>query len=137
MKGFFQEFKKFITRGNVIDLAVGVIVGTAFTSIVNSLVKDVVMPAVSILLGGLSFKDLKYVITPATETTAESAILYGNFIQSIVSFLIISFVVFLMVKFINSVHKKKEVAKPAPVTPADVLLLQEIRDLLKEQNKNN
>ena len=135
MKGFFQEFKKFITRGNVIDLAVGVIVGTAFTSIVNSLVKDVVMPAVSILLGGLSFKDLKYVITPATETTAESAILYGNFIQSIVSFLIVSFVVFLMVKFINSVHKKKEVTKPAPVTPADVLLLQEIRDLLKEQNQ--
>ena len=135
MKGFFQEFKKFITRGNVIDLAVGVIVGTAFTSIVNSLVKDVVMPAVSILLGGLSFKDLKYVITPATETTAESAILYGNFIQSIVSFLIVSFVVFLMVKFINSVHKKKEVAAPAPVTPADVLLLQEIRDLLKEQNQ--
>ena len=135
MRKFLEEFKKFITRGNVIDLAVGVIIGTAFTSIVNSLVKDVVMPAVGILLGGQSFKDLKYVITPATETTAESAILYGNFIQSIVSFLVVAFVVFLMVKFINKIYKKKEVAKPAPVTPADVVLLQEIRDLLKEQAK--
>ena len=135
MRKFLEEFKKFITRGNVIDLAVGVIIGTAFTSIVNSLVKDVVMPAVGILLGGQSFKNLKYVITPATETTAESAILYGNFIQSIVSFLVVAFVVFLMVKFINKIYKKKEVAKPAPVTPADVVLLQEIRDLLKEQAK--
>ena len=131
-KGFWTEFKTFITRGNVIDLAVGVIIGTAFTSIVNSLVKDVVMPFIGMIFGGLSFTHLKYVITPASEGVEEAAIYYGNFIQNIVSFLLVSFVVFLMVKLINSLHKKKEEVKDEPATPADILLLQEIRDLLKK-----
>ena len=130
MKKFFSEFKVFITRGNVIDLAVGVIIGSAFTAIVNSLVKDVIMPIIGLLMGGLSFTNLKYVITPASGEVAEAAIYYGNFIQNVVTFLIVAFVVFTMVKIINSLYKKKEPAKPA--TPADIVLLQEIRDLLKK-----
>lgn len=134
MKGFIDEFKTFITRGNVIDLAIGVIIGGAFTTIVNSLVKDVVMPIIGILFNGISFTDLKYIITPATEEVAESAIYYGNFIQNIISFILTAFVVFLMIKLINKVHKKKEEPAPAPaepVIPEDVKLLTEIRDLLQ------
>lgn len=130
--GFLSEFKTFITRGNVIDLAVGVIIGGAFTTIVNSLVKDIVMPFIGMIFGGVSFTHLKYVITPATDDVAEAAIYYGNFIQNIVSFVLVAFVVFIMVKVINNLHKKEEVAAPAPVTPANILLLQEIRDLLKK-----
>ncbi len=135
MKGFINEFKTFITRGNVIDLAIGVIIGGAFTTIVNSLVKDVVMPIIGILFNGISFTDLKYIITPATEEVAESAIYYGNFIQNIITFLLTALVVFVMVKAINKVHKKKEEAPapaPEPVVPDDVKLLTEIRDLLQK-----
>lgn len=130
---FLNEFKTFITRGNVIDLAVGVIIGSAFTSIVSSLVNDIIMPCIGMIFGGLSFTHLKYVITPATDDVAEAAIYYGNFIQNIVSFVMVALVVFMMVRLINNLHKKEEVAKPAPVTPADVLLLEEIRDLLKNK----
>lgn len=136
MKGFIDEFKTFITRGNVIDLAIGVIIGGAFTTIVNSLVKDVVMPIIGILFNGISFTDLKYVITPAVDDVAESAIYYGNFIQNVITFLLTAFVVFLMVKAINKVHKKKEEPVPAPVEPVipeDVKLLAEIRDLLQKK----
>ena len=140
MKNFFDEFKKFISRGNVVDMAVGVIVGSAFTAIVNSLVKDVVTPFIGVLTGGVDFTQMKYVITPATEEVAEVAILYGNFIQAIINFLIIAFVVFCMVKLINNMRAKMEKAKeeepaaPAePPKPSDeVLLLTEIRDLLKK-----
>ena len=142
MKKFFEEFKVFISRGNVVDLAVGMIVGSAFTSIVNSLVKDVVMPLVSIIIGGISFADLKYVITPAEGDVAECAILYGNFIQQIVNFLIIALVVFSMVKAINTMRaklEKKEEEEPVVEEPApepepseEVLLLREIRDSLKK-----
>ncbi len=133
-KGIIQEFKEFITRGNVIDLAVGVIIGTAFTAIVNSLVKDLIMPLVGWVCGGVAFTELKYVITPAEGEIPEAAIYYGNFIQNIVNFLIIAIVVFTMVKLINKMHKKKEVEKvEEPVKVAeDIALLTEIRDLLKK-----
>lgn len=135
--GLIQEFKAFISRGNVIDMAVGVIIGSAFTAIVNSLVKDVVMPAISVLTGGVDFTDWKYVITEGTEEVAECAILYGQFIQNIINFLLIAVVVFAMVKLINSLKRKKEEEKPAtppapPAPPEDVVLLREIRDLLKK-----
>lgn len=139
-KGFIQEFKTFISRGNVVDMAVGVIIGSAFTKIVNSLVNDIVMPMLGVVTGGINFADLKYVITPATEDVAEVAIKYGQFIQNIIDFLLIAVVVFTMVKMINKMRdatKKKEEEKPAepvapPPTPEDILLLREIRDSLKK-----
>ena len=141
MKKFMDEFKAFISRGNVVDMAVGVIVGSAFTAIVNSLVKVVVTPFIGVLTGGVDFTQMKYVITPAVGETPEVAILYGNFIQAIINFLIIAFVVFCMVKMINSMRAKMEEAKKkeeeaAPAEPPkpseEVLLLTEIRDLLKK-----
>jgi len=139
------EFKKFITRGNVIDMAVGIIVGTAFTAIVNSLVKDILMPFIGLIIGGISFVDLKVVITAATETTAEVAINYGTFIQKIIDFLIIALVVFFIVRTINRMRERLEARRkveeaikeasppPMPVVPADIVLLTEIRDLLEKQ----
>ena len=136
-KSFWAEFKQFISRGNVIDLAVGVIIGGAFTSIVNSLVNDVVMPVIGILFGGIDFTGLKYVITPASGDTPEAAIYYGNFIQNVVNFLLVAFVVFVMVKLINGFRRKKAAAPTPPPQPSEeVLLLREIRDALKEGNGN-
>lgn len=132
-KSFIEEFKKFIARGNVIDLAVGVIIGGAFTSIVNSLVKDIFMPFVGMLFGGIDFTELRYIITPATETTPEAAIYYGNFIQNVVNFISVAFVVFIIIKIINRFQKKKPEAPAVPKVSEEVLLLQEIRDLLKEK----
>ena len=127
-----KEFKEFAVKGNVIDLAVGVIIGGAFGKIVSSLVNDMLMPAIGVLLGGVSFTDLKYVITPASGDIAEAAILYGAFIQSIVDFLIIAFSLFLFIKLLSSMKKKEAAAPPAPPTVApEVVLLEEIRDLLK------
>ena len=139
-KGFVQEFKTFISRGNVVDMAVGVIIGSAFTKIVNSLVNDVIMPMLGVITGGVNFADLKYVITPGTEEVVEVAVKYGQFIQNIIDFLLIAIVVFVMVKMINKMRdaaKKKEEEKPAepvapPPTPEDILLLREIRDSLKK-----
>lgn len=132
-KEFLAEFKKFISRGNVVDLAVGVVVGGAFTSIVNSLVKDIIMPICGLLFGGIDFTTLRYVITPASADVPEAAIYYGNFIQNIVNFILISFVIFCAIKTLNHFHKKAEEAKPAPVPSEEVKLLMEIRDVL--QNK--
>lgn len=131
--GLFSEFKTFITRGNVLDMAIGVIIGGAFTTIVTSLVKDIIMPIVGIAFNGVSFTELKYVITPAVGDVAESAIYYGTFIQNIITFLLTAVVVFAIVKSINKVHKKKEAPKAAPVIPEDVKLLTEIRDLLQSK----
>lgn len=126
-----KEFKEFALKGNVIDLAVGVIIGGAFGKIVSSLVTDILMPVIGVILGGVSFTDLKYVITPARGDIAEVAILYGSFIQSIVDFLIIAFSIFLFIKLLSS-RKKKETVSTAPSAPApEVALLEEIRDLLK------
>ena len=138
-KGIIAEFKEFISRGNVIDMAVGVIIGGAFTTIVNSLVNDVFMPFLGWIIGGLNFADYKIVLNPANGDIPESAIYYGKFIQNIVNFLLIALVVFLMVKAINKLRnmKKEEEAapapEPAPAEPSEeVLLLREIRDNLKK-----
>lgn len=134
MKNFISEFKKFITKGNVVDMAVGIIIGSSFTAIVNSLVNDIIMPFVSLLIGGINFTDLKLVIRAATETTAETAINFGVFLQNIVNFLIVAFVLFTVVKTMNKLRAKKEEPKPAAPapTPEDILLLREIRDSLKK-----
>lgn len=133
----FNEFKKFIARGNVIDMAVGIIIGSAFTKIVTSLVNDIITPVIGIITGKVNVKELKYVITAATADKPESALLYGNFIQTVIDFLIIAFVVFIMVKAINTFHeklKKKEEEAPAepPKPTKEEELLTEIRDLLKK-----
>lgn len=124
----FKEFREFAFKGNVIDLAVGVIIGGAFGKIVSSLVNDVLMPAISILLGVVSFTDLKYVITPKIGDAAEVAILYGSFIQSIVDFLIIAFTIFIFVKLFTR-KKKAEIVSVAPSKEA--VLLEEILEVLK------
>lgn len=127
--GFIAEFKTFISRGNVIDLAVGVIIGAAFKAIVDSLVGDIVMPFVGIFTNSVSFAELSVTIGGAV-------IKYGSFIEAILNFLIMAFVIFLMVRTINKFHKKEEAAPTAPPAPSkEEVLLTEIRDLLKEQNK--
>ena len=134
VKGFFGEFKEFISRGSVIDLAVGVIIGGAFTSIVNSLVNDIIMPVIGWLFGGIDFTELKIVITPGTEEVAEAAIRYGNFIQNVVNFLLVALVIFMMIRLINKFRRKKEEAPKAPPAPSkEEILLTEIRDLLKDK----
>lgn len=129
-----KEFKEFAFKGNVIDLAVGVIIGGAFGKIVTSLVNDVLMPIIGIILGGINFTNLKFVITPASENVAESAIYYGKFFQSIVDFLIIAISVFFFVRLISLAKKKEEIVEKVaePVKTNEVLLLEEIRDLLKK-----
>jgi len=129
--GMLQEFKKFAMRGNVIDLAVGVVIGGAFGKIVSSLVDQVIMPPIGLVTGGVDFSRLKWVLKPADPATktAEVAIQYGAFINTLITFLIIAFVIFLLVRTINRLAPKPEEA-PA-VQPADVVLLTEIRDLLK------
>lgn len=131
----FKEFKDFISKGNVIDLAVGVIIGGAFGKIVTSLVNDIIMPVIGIILGKVNFSELKLVITPAQGDQPEVAVLYGSFIQNIVNFLIMAFVIFLMVKAINNLRKTKEVeeAPAAPAGPSQEELLSEIRDILKNK----
>lgn len=132
-----SEFKEFISRGNVIDLAVGVIIGGAFTSIVNSLVNDIFMPVIGGIMSGINFTDLKIRIPAAIEGMEDVTIMYGNFIQAVVNFLLIALVVFLFVKAINKVRRKEEKAEEAaePPKPSDeVLLLREIRDELKKNN---
>ena len=127
-----KEFKEFVMRGNVMDLAVAVIIGGAFGKIVTSLVNDLVMPIIGMVMGGVNFNGLKYIITPASGDIAEAAIRYGAFIQAIIDFLIIAFVIFMFIKLISSM-KKKEVAAPAevPAPTNEEVLLGEIRDLLK------
>jgi large conductance mechanosensitive channel len=127
------EFKSFAMRGNVVDMAVGIIIGAAFGKIVSSFVNDVIMPPIGVMLGGVNFRDLAVVIQQATETQAEVVIKYGMFLQTIIDFIIIAFAVFVGVRAMNSM-KAKEEAKPVEVAeiPEDVKLLVEIRDLLKK-----
>lgn len=122
----YGEFKEFITKGNVLDLAVGVIIGGAFGKIVTSLVNDILMPIIGVLLGGLNFTNLSIKIGDAN-------ILYGSFIQQVIDFLIIAFCIFILVKFINKLTKKKEAKKEEVKVPDDIKLLTEIRDLLKKK----
>lgn len=146
MGKILQEFKQFAMRGNVVDMAVGVIIGGAFGKIVTSVVGDVIMPAIGLLIGGVNFTDLKLTLKDAVMegdqvVTPDVSINYGNFIQVTFDFLIIAFAVFLLVKGINTLSRKKKEEQPAtpptpPAPPADIQLLTEIRDLLKkEQNK--
>lgn len=129
-----KEFKEFAFKGNVIDLAVGVIIGGAFGKIVTSLVNDLIMPIIGIILGGINFENLKLVIRPASNGMEEAAIKYGAFIQSVVDFLIIAVCIFLFVKLANTLTRKKEEEKKPEKPSADVVLLTEIRDLLKKKN---
>lgn len=139
MGNILQEFKTFAMRGNVIDMAVGIIIGGAFGKIVSSIVGDIIMPAVGLLIGGVNFTDLKIILKHAVmegnKVIAPAvSINYGNFLQVTFDFIIIAFSIFLLVKGINSLNKKKEEVPAAPVAPpADVQLLTEIRDLLKEK----
>ncbi|RJE46978.1 hypothetical protein A7K50_05635 [Dehalobacter sp. MCB1] len=131
-----NEFKQFIMKGNVVDLAVAVIIGGAFGKIVTSLVNDILMPVIGFLLGRINFTNLKIVITEATDGVPEAAIRYGAFIQSIVDFLIISLAIFFMLKVLIRFRTKKEEEPPAPeVVPPEPskqeILLTEIRDILK------
>ena len=126
-----KDFKEFAFKGNVLDMAIGVIIGRAFGEIVTSLVNDMIMPIISILTGGINFKNLKFIITPKHGDIAENAIAYGSFIQNVVDFLIIAFCIFLFVKLIEKFKKKEEVKIEAPKKADDIVLLEEIRDLLK------
>lgn len=128
-----QEFKKFAMRGNVVDMAVGIIIGGAFGKIVSSFVADVIMPPIGMLVGGMDFSSLAIILKEATETTAAVTINYGTFLNSVIDFLIIAWAIFMVIKAMNSMKKKEEVKPAAPPKPSDeVLLLQEIRDLLKK-----
>lgn len=157
MKNFFGDFKKFISRGNVLDLAVAVIIGGAFAKIVGSLVKDILMPVISLVVGEKGFENYKYVISPADEVNgiAENAITYGVFIQNIIDFLIIAFVIFVIVRSIMRISErvnakkleaervqkeeeeriKAEQAKAAPIQPKVEDLLQDIKVLLEKNLK--
>jgi large conductance mechanosensitive channel len=129
-----KEFKEFAVKGNVIDLAVGVIIGGAFGKIVSSLVNDILMPVFGFILSGINISDLKFVIKPASGDIPEVAILYGSFIQAIVDFLIIAFSIFLFIKLLSFWKKKEQEAPPASAAPPrEVMLLEEIRDLLKNK----
>ncbi|HYA58858.1 MAG TPA: large-conductance mechanosensitive channel protein MscL [Burkholderiaceae bacterium] len=125
-----QEFKEFAIRGNVVDMAVGVIIGAAFGKIVTSLVTDVVMPPIGVLIGGVDFSGLVFTLKASAGPNAAVVVSYGKFIQTVVDFAIIAAVIFMVVKAINSLKKRAEAA-PAPPPPQEVLL-REIRDLLKK-----
>ena len=149
MKKFFEEFKTFAMRGNVIDMAVGVVIGGAFGKITTSIVNDIIMPLISMITGGIDFTAWKWVLKEAvmeadgvTQKLPEVAVNFGNTIAIILDFIIIAFAVFCMVKLLNNLHRKKEEpaptepeAPPAPPAPTTEELLAEIRDLLKAQEK--
>ena len=139
MKKFFSEFREFAMRGNVLDMAIGVILGGAFGKITTSLVNDVFMPLIGLLIGGVDLSKLNIVLKAATETTEAVTLGIGTFLSTIIDFVLVAFVIFLMVKTINQLHKlgkkdeePQEEEEPAPTSEE---LLTEIRDLLKEQQK--
>lgn len=126
-----NEFKAFAMKGNVIDMAVGIIIGAAFGKIVTSMVNDIIMPPLGVLIGGVNFTDLKFVIKEAVENKAAVTLNYGNFIQVIFDFMIVGFAVFMVIKAMNSMKKKQEEKTP-PAPAREEVLLTEIRDLLKK-----
>lgn len=131
---FFSEFKSFAMRGNVVDMATGIVIGAAFGKIVSSLVDGVIMPPIGWLIGGVDFSNIRTIIEPAgPDGTGEVAIQWGAFINTLITFVIIAFAIFLVIKLMNRMMKKEEAAPAAP--PADVVLLTEIRDLLKNQTQ--
>ena len=136
---FISEFKAFAMRGNVVDMAVGIIIGGAFGKIISSLVNDVIMPPIGVLVGGVDFTELKLEIKGATVDAANNAVAavtinYGQFIQTTIDFLIVAFAIFLMVKLMNSLKKKEAEVPASPPTPTkEEVLLTEIRDILKSK----
>lgn len=132
---FFKEFRDFAMRGNVVDLAVGVIIGAAFGKIVSSLVANIIMPPLGLLIGGVDFKQFKWILKPGQGDAPPVVMEYGIFLQNIFDFIIIAFAIFIAIKLMNKLHKKKEVEKPAAKPSAEATLLTEIRDLLKQNNK--
>ena len=131
---FIQEFKSFAVKGNVVDLAVGVVIGGAFGKIVTSVVNDIIMPPIGLVLGGINFKDLKIILSQNADGSPAATFAYGNFLQTIIEFIIIAFAVFIMVKTLNKLKKTEEqkpTLPPPPPTP-EVVLLTEIRDFLKK-----
>lgn len=142
MKKVLQEFRQFAMRGNVVDMAVGVIIGGAFGKIVSSVVADIIMPPIGLIVGGVNFSDLKLTLKDAVmegrvEVVPAVTLNYGNFLQVTLDFIIIAAAVFLLVKGVNSLNrKKKEEPKTPAAPPADIQLLTEIRDLLKKERKN-
>jgi large conductance mechanosensitive channel len=132
--GMMKEFREFAVRGNVMDMAVGIIIGTAFGKIVSSFVADVIMPPIGVLVGGIDFTNLAFTIKEAAGAAPAVVISYGKFIMTIVDFIIIAFAIFLVIKGINSLKREDEEApKAPPAPPAQEVLLAEIRDLLKDR----
>lgn len=132
--GMLQEFKDFAMRGNVIDLAVGVVIGGAFGKIVTALVDKIIMPPIGLLIGGVDFSSWVIPLKEATADTEAVVIGIGDFLNTLIQFIIIAFAIFMVIKLINSLHKKKEAAPEAPPAPSkEEQLLTEIRDLLKQQ----
>ena len=131
VSGFLQEFRAFAMRGNVIDMAIGVVIGTAFGKITSSLVADVIMPPLGILIGKVDFKDLKVTLLEG-EGKAAVTLNYGSFIQEIINFSIIAFALFLLIKLISTLRKKQDETEAKAAPPRQEVLLEEIRDLLKK-----
>lgn len=133
---FVKEFREFAVKGNVVDMAVGIIIGAAFGKVVSSLVSDVFMPPLGWMIGGVDFSDLAIILPEMIEGKGPVSILYGKFIQTILDFTIVAFAIFMMVKVINRLKKKEAEAPSEPPAPSkEELLLTEIRDLLKQQQK--
>ncbi len=130
----FKEFRDFAMRGNVVDLAVGVIIGAAFGKIVSSLVANIIMPPLGLLIGGVDFKSFNWVLKPAEGAAPAVVMEYGVFIQTIFDFVIVAFAIFMAIKLMNKLYQKKEVDAADPKPTAEETLLTEIRDLLKQQN---
>jgi len=137
-----KEFKEFAVKGNMFDMAIGIIIGTAFNKIVSSIVKDIIMPPFGYMLGKVSFNDLKYILQPEQKDAAGNvvkevvSINYGNFIQISIDFLLIAITIFFVIKFFNLLRRKAEDPGELTIpTPKDILLLTEIRDILKNQTK--
>ena len=129
-----KEFREFAVKGNVVDMAVGIIIGAAFGKIISSLVGDVVMPPIGVLLGGVDFSNLSIVVQEAVDKKPAVVISYGKFLQTVIDFSIIAFAMFMAIKIMNSLKKKEEAAPAAPAAPTNQeLLLAEIRDLLKDK----
>lgn len=131
--GMASEFKDFAMKGNVVDMAVGIIIGAAFGKIISSLVKDVIMPPIGVAMGGVDFSDLGYMIQEATDKVPAVSIAYGTFIQTIIDFLIIAMAIFMAVKVMNSLKKAEEAPEEDPKPSNEEVLLMEIRDLLKNK----
>ena len=142
MAGFFQEFKEFAMRGNVVDLAVGIVIGVAFGAIVNSLVADIIMPPIGLIMGNVDFSDLfinlsgqDYASLAAAREAGAPVIAYGSFINAVINFIIVAFAIFLVVKGMNQLRRLQEKApEETPVPPRQETLLEEIRDILKARS---